>query len=181
MSVILGCDSSLSNFGWAVAVLDSDGVLAFKDAGVIKTEPGAAARKGDDATLRVQKIYRELLALSREWRPNIIAVEGLAVPFGRTSMKTVQQCARARTVVDCVAVNRGSKLFERSPQAVKKAATGRGSGSKDAVIIGIGREYPELADLLAALPSSDVEHAADAAAVVHACLPAMRGWGEQWE
>lgn len=181
MSIILGCDSGLGAFGWAVAALDVDGTLRFEDAGAFTTTAGGAARKGDDASLRVQQLYRHLLALSRDWRPNIICVEGLAVPFGRTSTKTVQQLARARAIVDCLAVNRGAKLLERSPQAVKKALTGRLTASKEAMIIGIGREYPALADTLAGLPESQVEHAADAAAVIHACLPALLRWGEQVE
>ena len=163
---ILGLDSSMANFGWAVAELHD--TLEFLAAGVLSTKPGQALKKGDDASIRTQQLYRWLLEVCREWKPELITVEGLAIPFGKTSHKTTQQNARARAVVDCLAVSVGARLVEYSPQAMKVALTGSRSAQKPQIIAEISRRYPFLGELIAVGRRSASEHIADAGAAIHA-------------
>jgi Holliday junction resolvasome RuvABC endonuclease subunit len=188
VSLILGCDTSLANFGWCLADLDDSGELVFRRAGCFSTETGEAERRGDDTTRRIMELHRRLRALVKEpdSRPSVVAVEALALPFGRTSMVTVSQCARARTLVDVLASDLGCFLLERSPSAVKKAATGitpkKGQRiTKEMVQDGLFRDHPSAREACRLLQPHQVEHAADACAVVLAALPRLVAWGAEWE
>lgn len=189
MSIILGLDTALSSFGWCLADLDDSGELVFRRAGAWFTSPdGHAEKRGDDTSRRVMELHRRLRALVKEpdSRPSIIVVESLALPFGRSSMVTISQLARARTLADVLASDLGCLLLERTPQAVKKAATGRSPKkgepiTKEEVQDGLYRQNPSALAAVSGIPGKQVEHAADACAVVLAALPALVAWGAKWE
>lgn len=188
MSTILGLDTGLAHFGWCLADLDDSGELVFRRAGAWSTTSGQSEKRGDDTSRRVMELHRRLRALVKEpdSRPTIIVVEALALPFGRTSMVTVSQLARARTLADVLAADLGCLLLERSAQAVKKAATGRSPKkgepiTKEQVQDGLYRQNPSALAAVSGRPGKQVEHAADACAVVLAALPALVAWGAEWE
>lgn len=167
--IVLGLDTSLSNTGWVIAEVLLSGARRFFDAGIITTEPGAAHRKGDDTSIRVQRLYRDLLAIGRAWKPDAICVEAPITPFGKTSMRTVHGLARARSVVDCLAVNRGCPLFERAPVTLKIALTGNRGATKSEMVQTVRGRHPELEEWLRRYPDAMAEHIADAAAAVLSC------------
>jgi Holliday junction resolvasome RuvABC endonuclease subunit len=75
--------------------------------------------------------------------------------------------ALAWGVVVAVAQRHGLPLVQASPQEVKLALVGRKSAPKEEIVAEVERRWPELE-----LPSQVTlqEHAADAVAVVLACL-----------
>lgn len=170
--LIFGFDSSLTHFGYAVARLYGDTGVQWLACGVIVTKPNSdAATKTDDARARVEGIARELRALvERHGRPNVIAVEALALPLGKTSLVTVSALGRCRGLIDALAVEHGLTALEYQPQALKKIVVGDRSAEKSAVEQTLARTYRGLEQLLAQISRANREHAADAAAAVHAAL-----------
>lgn len=181
--IILGCDSGLAAFGYAVAELCDDGSLVWHDAGAWRTVPGVAVRKGDDVSARCVDLYRKLRDLAGMWRPRVLAVEALAFPGGRVKWSVISGLARARTLVDCLAVERRAMIYERNAQQVKSAALGRKvrSATKEEVIHAMQARDASLANLLANVQASGLEHAADAAACILATVPALERRAEVWE
>lgn len=171
--LVYGFDSSLTHFGYAVA--EQRGYyLHWLAAGVIATKPDADARtKTDDARARVEGIARELRGLiERHGRPNIIAVEALALPLGRTSLVTVSALGRCRGLIDALAVEHGLTAREFQPQALKALITGERNADKSLVERTLSVSYPGLEQLLGRIAAKNREHAADAAAAIHAALTA---------
>lgn len=169
--LVYGFDPSLTHFGYAVARVYAGTGVQWLAAGVIVTKPGDARTKTDDARARVEGIARALRGLlERHGRPNVIAVEALALPLGRTSLVTVSALGRTRGLVDALAVEHGLTAREFQPQALKAAVTGDRSADKALVEHALAREYRGLEQLLEGIAPRNREHAADAAAAIHAAL-----------
>lgn len=139
MITIVGFDTSLAAFGYAVAEMDEEGRLMFTELGCFTTKPGNCSLKGEDTSQRVMDLHAQLRTLrSRISHPDsplsAVVVESLALPFGRTSMKTVSQLGRARTLADVFAAAAGARLMEESAVAVKKAVTGDPRATKEEMI-----------------------------------------------
>lgn len=139
MITIVGFDTSLAAFGFAVATMDDEGRLTFTELGCLSTNPGNCSLKGEDTSQRVMDLHSRLRTLrSRISHPDsplsAVVVESLALPFGRTSMKTVSQLGRARTLADVFASAAGARLMEASAVAVKKAVTGSPRATKEEMI-----------------------------------------------
>lgn len=169
MSLLYGFDSSLTHFGYAVARRTAEG-LAFVSVGCFATRPDAEREsKTADTRRRVEGLARELRGLvQRHGAPAVICVEALALPLGRTSLVTVSALGRARGLVDALIIEHGAVAAEFQPQALKAAVTGSRSATKLEVQQQLEAAHPELERLFAGLRASSVEHAADAAAAVHA-------------
>lgn len=167
--LIYGFDTSLAHFGYAVAT-DFDGPLRFVACGVLATKPDAKAKsKTDDNRRRFEGLANALLSLlKRHGPPRTICVEATAMPFGKTTSTVLSALGRARGLVDVIAATVGLSANEYQAQTLKKAVTGDRFADKAAVIAGVTALYPELAPLLAQLNAANVEHAADAAASIHA-------------
>lgn len=166
---IYGLDTSLAHFGYAVAT-DFDGPLRFVACGVLTTKPDAKAKsKTDDNRRRFEGLANALWSLVRRHGPaRSICVEATAMPFGRTTSTTLAALGRARGLVDALAANLGLSAHEFQAQTLKKAVTGDRFADKAAVVAGVVRLYPELGPLLEQLNAANREHAADAAASIHA-------------
>lgn len=179
--IILGLDTGLAGFGYAVADYGADFTLSFLAAGAWETKPGVASKRGDDTTARWMRLYRQARALAEEWRPGLVVVEAIALPWGRTSMVTVSALGRARAIADAIAVEREVILLERTAQALKREATGNRTATKEEVQRALVDRYPTLRDRFATVPEKLREHAADAAAAIHAIAPDLERRGATWE
>jgi Holliday junction resolvasome RuvABC endonuclease subunit len=168
---IYGFDTSLAHFGYAVAT-DFDGPLRFVAVGVLTTKPTPKDKresKTDDNRRRFEGLANALFSLvARHGPARALCVEATAMPFGKTTSTTLAALGRARGLVDALAANLSLSAHEYQSQTLKKAVTGDRFADKSAVIAGVVRVYPELDALFAQLNAANREHAADAAACVHA-------------
>lgn len=171
--VFYGFDSSLTHFGYAVAVWDEEGsphrYLYVKAVGVLITKPDPSSRtKTADTARRMEFLGRQLFALvQKHGAPAGIACEALAIPFGKTGMLTVQTLGRARGLVDAIGALHSVPVEEVQPAHLKRLVTGNHKASKDDVINAVRLAYPEVAALFDQLNEVNVEHAADAVGALH--------------
>lgn len=93
--------------------------------GAITTSP--KARMED----RLLKIYEELNALIKEYRPEVMGVEQL---FFNRNVTTAIPVGQARGIVLLSAAKNHLELIERTPLQVKQAVTGYGKATKEQVI-----------------------------------------------
>lgn len=154
---VLGVDPGTATTGYGLVEEDAEGLraLAF---GVISTPPEQALPQ------RLQTIYRELVALARQWQPEAAAVEEL---FFSSNARTAMSVGQARGVALLALADAGLEVAEYSPLAVKQALTGYGKADK--------RQMQEMTRLLlglAEIPRPD--DAADALAVAVCHLHSAR-------
>mgnify|MGYP000544126181 CR=1 FL=1 len=168
--IAFGFDPSLTHFGFAVA--DVDDGCRFLDVGVWVTKPDSDdGSKTSGYARRCEFLAAKLFGLERTWgRPALLACEAVALPFGRTSMQTISAMGRVRGLVDALAASQSLTVVEFQPARLKAFVTGDCQASKDTVIAAMRHAHPELSPLFAELKFADIEHAADAAAVLHAAL-----------
>jgi len=141
------------------------------DPGTAITGYGLVKGEGDDLTLvaygaittssdwplpeRLQRIYRELMALIEDRQPTAVAVEEL---FFSKNVRTALSVGQARGVALLAAANAGLPIHEYTPLQVKQAIAGYGRATKDQV--------QQMVRMLLALDSvPQPDDAADAIAV----------------
>ncbi len=141
------------------------------DPGTAITGYGLVKGEGDDLTLvaygaittpsdwplpeRLQRIYRELMALIEDQQPTAVAVEEL---FFSKNVRTALSVGQARGVALLAAANAGLPIHEYTPLQVKQAIAGYGRATKDQV--------QQMVRMLLALDSvPQPDDAADAIAV----------------
>jgi len=154
---VLGVDPGTAITGYGV-VEEAEGGLRALAYGAITTLAGTPLPE------RLQSIYRELLHLAREWRPDAAAVEEL---YFSANVRTAMSVGQARGVVLLALADAGLPVAEYSPLAVKQALTGYGRAEK--------RQMQEMVRLLLGL--SDIprpDDAADALAVAICHLHSAR-------
>lgn len=172
--IVFGFDSGLRSFGWAVGNIYQSALkglrVHFLAAGVWTTEPNKVIRrKGDDTSRRTRELWRNLSTLQRQFgRPQIICVEAVAFPFGKTQSSVISGLGRARALVDVLAQEHHVEIFESLPTELKEAVTGNRSASKDEMCEALETEYRDFARLWPRL-KADREHVADACASILAC------------
>ena len=86
-------------------------------------------------SVRLKKIYDELMRTIEETRPEEMAVESL---FFARNPQSALKLGHARGVAMLAAVNSGLPVFEYSPLEVKKAVVGYGRADKDQVRMMVG-------------------------------------------
>lgn len=180
-ALLFGFDSSLTHFGYAVAQQEYASDPEFLACGVWATKPDADARtRTEDLSARCVGLFQQLDQLRKRFEcpPSRVRVfcEALALPFGRTAMQTLSTLGRARGLVDAFAAPFGS-VSEVQPVQLKRLVTGDPKASKADVIASMRRLYPSLDVLLSQVKPANVEHAADAAASIHAVLKQEQ---QQW-
>jgi Holliday junction resolvasome RuvABC endonuclease subunit len=168
--IVIGLDPSLTHFGFAVGQLHQ-GDLHFVETGVWATKPGDEDRtKTEGAARRCTWLAEKLFTLiAYHGRPALLATEGLALPFGKTSMQTISTLGRVRGLVDAVAASQHLTVREFAPAHLKRLITGSASADKAQVRAVVEATYPELTTLWPGR-QSDIEHAADAVAALHAAV-----------
>jgi crossover junction endodeoxyribonuclease RuvC len=75
----------------------------------------------------LQLIYRGVRQLTREWQPNVAAVEEL---FFGSNVRTALSVGQARGVVLLALADAGLEVIEYTPLVVKQAITGYGGADK---------------------------------------------------
>lgn len=118
--LILGIDPGTATVGYGMIRVNgkSFDVLDF---GWIKTE------KEDKAEKRLDIIYKEMLSLFREHRPDVLAIERL---FFFNNQKTAMRVSQAQGVIMLAASRNKTEVFEYAPAAIKKRISGNGRADK---------------------------------------------------
>jgi len=120
---VLGLDPGLATTGWGV-VKEQSGELALADFGVITTAPGQPLAN------RLQRLYRDLAALTARQQPDVAAVEEL---FFSRNARTAFTVGQARGVALLALANAGLTVYEYTPLQVKQAVVGYGQATKHQV------------------------------------------------
>lgn len=118
---ILGIDPGLGRCGFGlIETTTRDGARAL-DYGVVTTTV--------DATLpsRLKELYDSLNEVFDETKPELVAVEKL---FFAKNITTGIAVAEARGVVLLIAEQKNVKVFEYTPNEIKKSLTGYGAATK---------------------------------------------------
>ena len=153
----LGIDPGTATTGFAL-VRQDDSEPELIASGVIRTDPD------EPLAARLQSIYREVLALARQYQPDTAAAEEV---FFRRNVRTALAVGHARGVVLLGLADAGVRVYEYTPSTVKQAVTGYGNADK--------HQMQEMVRLLLHLP--DIlrpDDVADAAAIALCHLQNMR-------
>jgi len=121
--IALGIDPGTRRVGYGLVRKDGAG-LVFVAAGILKI-----ASADDPSALEETK--RELDALIKKYKPEVMGVERL---FFAKNQKTAISVAQARGVILLCAKERGLPIREYTPNEVKLGVTGYGSADKKAVL-----------------------------------------------
>ncbi len=164
--IVLGIDGGFASIGVAVVDLALDGEL-LRDVWVLRTEKSAkklGVRSGDDTARRAREIAHHLDLAITSHQPVAIALEAPSWP---RNAGVAAKMGVAFGVVFALAEKHRLPLVMASPQDVKKKLCSSASASKDEIIRAIEGRFP-----CVTWPSQKTlwEHAADAIAVVVACL-----------
>ena len=144
----LGIDPGLGTLGYGV-VSQVGTTLICETYGVVKTPPDLSLPQ------RLLMLYNELDAKTREYRPDLVAVEKLF--FGR-NVTTAEMVWQARGVVLFFAAKLGFEPYELKPNEVKLAVCGYGGADK-------GQVQGMVAHLLGLEKTPSPDDAADALAI----------------
>lgn len=120
---ILGLDPGTATTGYGIIDI-IEGEPQVVTYGVIRTSARSETPK------RLQKIYKELVALLEEYQPDAAAVE--EVFFGR-NITTAISVGQARGVLILALANAGLVVGEYSPPKIKDTVTGYGKADKHQV------------------------------------------------
>ncbi len=119
--LVLGIDPGTATTGYGVVRYDGRALepVAY---GTIITSAGLPLSQ------RLQKIYKELAELIREYRPTQAAVEEL---FFARNARTALAVGHARGVILLALADAGLSVYAYTPLQVKKAITGYGRAGKE--------------------------------------------------
>ncbi len=117
---VLGIDPGLTTTGYGI-VASQAGTERPIAAGVIRTDPSAPV------PVRLREVYRDLVELIAEHRPEAAAIEQVFVNANRMTAISV---ARASGVALLALAEAGLEPGEYTPSGVKMALTGSGDATK---------------------------------------------------
>ena len=146
--MILGVDPALSITGYGVINLE-DGRLALIEAGIITTQAK------EELPSRLDKIFRALLKLITDTRPEVLVLEKLYAHYRHPT--TAYLLGQARGVICLASSEKKVSLVEYAATRVKKAVVGKGLASKTQVQKAVARilsldsvpKYTDVTDALA--------------------------------
>lgn len=121
--IILGIDPSLRGTGWGVLESDNNRVSAIAW-GVVRNPPKVRPSHC------LLKIHTTLTEIIKEYRPVVLAIEGL---FYAQNIQTTLTMGQARGAALLVAAQSGLEIFEYAPRRVKQSVTGAGKAAKNQV------------------------------------------------
>jgi Holliday junction resolvasome RuvABC endonuclease subunit len=174
---MIGFDPGLAAFGVAVADVDRELHLTFRRIAVVRTSKShAKTQRGfDDLSNRCRELYREVFQVAglggNNYDDEVVAicVEAVALPFGKCRSSVVSALGRVRGLIDAMSEEWRIPVVEETAQEVKRRLTGSRKATKEEMLEKLVALYPETRGLLP--PQTTLhEHAADAAAVIHAAL-----------
>ncbi len=117
---ILGIDPGMATTGYG-AIGIKRGNIELLDFGWIKTS------KELETTKRFDQMYREMLALLRQIKPDVMAVERLFFNF---NVKTAISVSEATGVILLAGAKQRVEVVRYTPLKVKRVVTGYGRASK---------------------------------------------------
>ena len=117
---ILGIDPGFAITGYSV--IDYIG-NKFK----LLTSGAVLTNAGESFPLRLEKIYRDLTDIIKEYKPDAMSIEEL---FFNNNAKTAINVAQARGVIFMTARIKALDIFEYTPLQIKQAVTGYGRADK---------------------------------------------------
>jgi crossover junction endodeoxyribonuclease RuvC len=145
MMRVLGIDPGLRNLGWGI--IDVDGSRLSHVAN------GICHSAGDDLSLRLLALHRQLTEVLVQYRPDTAAVEHTFV--NKDGVATLK-LGQARGIALLVPAQAGLNVAEYAPNAVKKTVVGVGHAAKEQVqhmvrmqLPGVVLTGPDAADALA--------------------------------
>lgn len=121
--LILGIDPGLATMGYALVEKQGNKFSVY-DYGTIRTPASMENAK------RLDKIYRELTEIIKEYTPQHMAVEEL---FFNKNVKTAIKVGQARGVILLAGTQSGLEVGEYTPLQVKQAVVGYGRARKHQV------------------------------------------------
>ncbi len=86
--------------------------------------------RGEVMAARLETIYNKLKSVFAEWKPNVVALEGV---FYQKDFTAAVKIGEARAIVMLAARVNGISIVEYSPARVKQAIGGNGRASKDQI------------------------------------------------
>ncbi len=142
---IIGLDPGLRSTGW--------GVVDVKDSRLTHVANGRCASKGDDLSMRLASLFRQLDSVLSCHKPDGAAVESV---FVNKDPASTLKLGQARSLCLLVPALRGIVVHEYAPNTVKKSVVGVGHADKVQVDLmvrmllpGVELENPDAADALA--------------------------------
>ncbi len=118
---ILGIDPGLGRCGFGLIETKTRSGVKALDFGVVTTTVDAPL------PTRLLELYDSLVEVFEETKPEIVGIEKL---FFAKNITTGIAVAEARGIVLLVAAQRGLKVFEYTPNEIKKSLTGYGAATK---------------------------------------------------
>lgn len=118
---ILGIDPGTATTGYGVLNWDGNGVYSLHKFGWIETD------KTLEANVRLNSIYRQLMLLLAEFKPDAMIMEKV---FFFSNAKTIIRVSQAQGVILLAAEHSGVPVHELAPAEVKKIVTGNGRAKK---------------------------------------------------
>lgn len=129
--VILGIDPGYARVGWAVLEvqratlrLRSGQEFKVQSCGCVETS------KETDSQERLAYVYKQICALIKKYKPDVLAIEEL---FFTTNEKTAFKVGEARGVTILAGAMQKIPVFSYTPLQVKIAVTGYGKADKSQV------------------------------------------------
>lgn len=121
--VILGIDPGYARVGWAIVQSDKGKAISDKF-GCIETS------KDTDSQDRLVYVYKQICALIKKYKPDVLAIEEL---FFTTNAKTAFKVGEARGVITLAGAIKKIPVFSYTPLQIKIAVTGYGNADKGQV------------------------------------------------
>lgn len=146
--IIIGIDPGTAETGYGIIKCEKKETKLICH-GTIKTS------KDDAAPVRLNSIHEDLMALIKEHKPEVLAVESL---FFNINAKSASAVGQAIGVVMLAAAKNEMKVFEYPPLRIKMILTGKGRAEKKEVQSGVRKQLR-----IRKIPRPT--HAADALAV----------------
>jgi crossover junction endodeoxyribonuclease RuvC len=120
---------------------------------VCKAMGGIRQAKTKTLPVRLEQVYRELMAQLTQWQPDVVAVEEV---FYSVNAKSALKLGQVRGVALLAAACQGLPVAEYAPLRIKSAVVGYGLAKKEQVQFMVARllelsELPEPADAADAL------------------------------
>ena len=156
---VLGIDPGLTRCGYAVLDSTGPGMARALSLGVLRTPPTDALPQ------RLAALQAEIVALLREFRPDVVAVEQV---FFQVNVRTAMSVGQASGLALAEAAAFGCHVVQYTPNQVKNSVAGWGGADKEQV-----QKMVKAILGMAELPKPS--HAADALAVAicHALAPPL--------
>lgn len=163
--IILGIDPGTTVMGYGVLLVAS-GKVSLLEADAVRFNPKA------DHALRLRAIFKEVLHIIGEHRPDELAIE--AQFFGK-NVQSMLKLGRAQGVAIAAALHRELAVVEYAPKRVKQSITGNGNATKEQVAAMLARilgaeQMPRSTDATDAIAVALCHHFASGTA-----LPTARG------